>query len=102
MYEIIRLSSIFSEMIKRLIYKALRVHLKLGLFFFFRKVMVSGMDNIPKNGPVVFVANHQNAILDGVLIASATHRTCNFLTHADIFVKPIFNLAFLHLKITFC
>ncbi len=48
------------------------------------------MDNIPKNGPVVFVANHQNAILDGVLIASATHRTCHFLTRADIFVKPIF------------
>ena len=77
-------------MVKRFLYKALRVHLKLGLFFFFRKVMVSGMDNIPKNGPVFFVANHQNAMLDGVLIASATHRTCHFLTRADIFVKPIF------------
>ncbi len=77
-------------MVKRLLYKTLRVYLNVGLFFFFRKVMVSGIDNIPKSGPVIFVANHQNAILDGVLVASATHRTCHFLTRADIFVKPLY------------
>ena len=77
-------------MVKRVFRFVLRVYLNVGLFFFFRKISVTGIDNIPESGPVIFVANHQNAILDGILVASATHRTCHFLSRADIFVNPLY------------
>lgn len=46
------------------------------------------MDNIPKDKPIIFAANHQCTFLDPILIASSLNEKTAFLTRGDIFSKP--------------
>ncbi|MGB1308049.1 MAG: lysophospholipid acyltransferase family protein [Oceanihabitans sp.] len=47
------------------------------------------VNNVPKNKPVLFLSNHQNALIDPLLIAAKSGRFCHFLTRASVFNKPI-------------
>ncbi|WP_192349881.1 1-acyl-sn-glycerol-3-phosphate acyltransferase [Algoriphagus sp. Y33] len=72
---------------KYLVNFILRLLVKIALKGYFRKIIVEGKENIPKNRPVILVANHQNALIDPLLLA--THTTLNpyFLTRASVFKK---------------
>jgi acyl-[acyl-carrier-protein]-phospholipid O-acyltransferase/long-chain-fatty-acid--[acyl-carrier-protein] ligase len=60
------------------------------LFGWRYRLKVSGIDNLPKNGPVLFLGNHISWI-DFALIQWATPRTIRFVVHDDYYRKPIFN-----------
>lgn len=72
-------------MAKRGWYFFIRACVWLGLRFYFRKVVIKGIKNIPKNGPIVFTANHQNAFLDALILATTTWRFTHYLVRADVF-----------------
>ena len=74
-------------MIKRTWYFLLQWYVFLGLKFYFKKLIVRGTENIPE-GPVIFAANHQNAFLDALVMATTNQRYDHFLVRADIFKKP--------------
>ncbi len=57
------------------------------MFFYFRRVYIYNLENVPKNKPVLLLANHQNALLDALLIATRCGRFCYFLTRAAVFKK---------------
>lgn len=44
-----------------------------------------GLENIPKNKPVLFAVNHQNAFMDGILVDYQLKRPVYFLTRSDVF-----------------
>ncbi len=44
---------------------------------------------MPKNQAVLFLGNHQNALLDALLIATKSGRTSYFLTRAGVFKNPM-------------
>jgi len=48
-------------------------------------------EHVPKKGAVLFLANHQNALLDALLIATKSGRFSYFLTRASVFKSPIFS-----------
>lgn len=73
--------------LKKLWLHTVRTYLRIGMFFYFRKLMVHGLENIPKDKPVLFLANHQNALLDALLIASKCGRFPFFLTRAAVFKR---------------
>ena len=60
------------------------------LFGWRYRLKVTGLDNLPKNGPVLFLGNHISWI-DFALIQWATPRTIRFVVHDDYYRKPIFN-----------
>ena len=60
-----------------------------GMFFYFKRIDVFGFENIPKDKPVLFLGNHQNALLDPLLIAIKCGRFSFFLTRAGVFKKPL-------------
>ena len=60
------------------------------LFGWRYRLKVSGIDNIPKDGPVLLLGNHISYI-DFALIQWATPRTIRFVVHDDYYSKPIFN-----------
>lgn len=64
------------------------MYVRFGLLFHFRKIVIHGKENIPK-APVIFAANHQNALLDALLIVCFNPSRTNFVARADIFKKPI-------------
>ncbi len=60
-----------------------------GVNTFYKRHAVVGLENIPKDKPVIFASNHQNAFLDPVVIAVKLTEPTYYLVRADIFKKPL-------------
>lgn len=80
---------------KNLFNAVLRLLVKIALHGYFRKIVVEGKENLPKNCPVILVANHQNALIDPLLLATHTRLNPWFLTRAAVFTNPLVS-KFLH------
>ncbi len=70
---------------RKLWYNIIRIYVKIGLFFLFKKATVYGKENIPKKGAVIFIGNHQNALIDAILVPTTNSRNIHFLTRASAF-----------------
>lgn len=68
---------------------SVRAYIKLAFFFYLKKIEINNEDRLPKNKPVIILANHQNALIDPLLIASQSKVFSYFLTRAGVFKKPI-------------
>jgi 1-acyl-sn-glycerol-3-phosphate acyltransferase len=66
-------------------YLFVKMYVRLGFAFYFKKFRIVGLENIPKKKAILFVSNHQNALIDPLLIASICPRELNFLTRAGVF-----------------
>jgi len=75
--------------LKKLWLHSVRLYLRIGLFFYYKKVGVVKQETLPHNGPILFLANHQNALLDALSIAVNTDRFCYFLTRAGVFQNTL-------------
>ena len=60
------------------------------LFGWRYRLRVSGIENLPKYGPVLLLGNHISYI-DFALIQWGTPRTIRFVVHDDYYRKPVFN-----------
>jgi 1-acyl-sn-glycerol-3-phosphate acyltransferase len=69
------------------LYRFLKVYCRIGLWFYFRQWQIHGKENVPVRGPVIFVANHQNAFLDPILITCSTARNPFYLARGSVFIK---------------
>ena len=72
-----------------LLYFLFKIYLKIGLFFYSKKINILGKENVPKKGAILFTANHPNALIDPLLIATNTTRKTYFLVRAAVFKKKI-------------
>ncbi|MCK9411027.1 MAG: 1-acyl-sn-glycerol-3-phosphate acyltransferase [Prolixibacteraceae bacterium] len=74
-------------------YEALRVYVRFAFWLTHRRVIVIGRDLIPKNQPIIFAANHQNALMDPLALVCTNPLQTLWLARADIFksglTKPI-------------
>lgn len=51
----------------------------------YSKLECRGLDNIPKDGAVIFAPNHTNALMDALTVLYMSNRTTVFVARADIF-----------------
>tara|TARA_R110001592_G_scaffold75225_1_gene227861 strand:+ start:30985 stop:32328 length:1344 start_codon:yes stop_codon:yes gene_type:complete len=62
---------------------------------YFRSIYIKGKDNIPKDKPVIFAANHPSSFMDPILLGVNLNRSLYFLARGDIFknkmVRKLFN-----------
>ncbi len=58
---------------------------------YFRQIKIMGRENLPSEGPVILAINHQNALLDALLINALFRRNSFFITRGDIFRSPVMN-----------
>lgn len=76
-------------------YWTLRLYVKTALQFFYRTWQITGKENIPRNAAVIFVANHQNAFQDALVVTCGINDAPWFLTRANVFkskaARYIFN-----------
>lgn len=70
-------------------FRFMRFYVKLGLFFYMKKVRVYGKENIPKKGAVLFAVNHPNGLIDPLIVTTNNPRTSYFLVKAAAFKNPI-------------
>ena len=74
---------------KNIFYFIIKYLLRYYNQIYFRKAVVYGYENIPKNGGVLFSPNHQGAFLDPLLIGSMTPKKITSLTRSDVFGGPL-------------
>lgn len=79
-------------------YGILKFWIKYSLYFYYGKIQMQGKENIPADRPVFFLPNHQNALIDVLLIAVSCDRRPFFLTRSDVFANPWLNRFFSYLQ----
>jgi glycerol-3-phosphate O-acyltransferase / dihydroxyacetone phosphate acyltransferase len=61
----------------------------LALRIYFHRIEVTGIENVPRETPVIFVLNHPNALVDPVFLFCLAPRRISFLEKAPLFRMPI-------------
>lgn len=82
-----------------LLYEIIKFYFRTPAVRFFRKFVVEGLDNIPKDKPIIFAPNHQNAIMDPLAIIYSTNKQPVFLARGDAFNNKIIAKIFATFKI---
>ena len=76
-----------------------RFHGDLCTWLSYRKIQVTGLENIPKDGSVILAPNHSNALMDAMLILRTRKTPTVFGARADLFENPILAKLLTFLKI---
>ena len=63
----------------------------LALRLFFRRIEVSGAELVPREEPLVFIANHPNGLVDPALMFCALPRRVSFLAKSTLWRVPVIN-----------
>jgi glycerol-3-phosphate O-acyltransferase/dihydroxyacetone phosphate acyltransferase len=70
---------------RRLADRLVRLIARASTFGWFRAVEVTGLEGIPRTGPVLLVANHHGGFVDPALLVAAIPRPVRFLAMASLF-----------------
>ncbi len=68
-------------------YWLLKQYIKFADWLIHKKIIISGKEKIPRNKPIVFAPNHQNALSDPMAVLLHTRFQPVWLARADIFGK---------------
>lgn len=66
-----------------MLYTFFKIIFKLGLRGYFKKVKVSGLENIPAAGPMLFVANHPSTLMDPIVVGAIVPPALHFLAASE-------------------
>ncbi len=66
-------------------YNILKYIVKIGLFFYYRKIKIDNKSILTAEGPSIIVANHPNTLIDAWLIGSIMPRQPFFMAKATFF-----------------
>ncbi|MEK7370254.1 MAG: lysophospholipid acyltransferase family protein, partial [candidate division NC10 bacterium] len=70
-------------------YRLLRGLAQIVLDIFYRRIEVVGSERLPARGPLIVAANHQNALVDPLLLIAAIPRRLVPLAKAPLFRLPV-------------
>jgi 1-acyl-sn-glycerol-3-phosphate acyltransferase len=54
---------------------------------YFKKIEISGVDLIPRDGPVILAANHPQSVTDALVLGLRSGRMVHYLAHSGLFGK---------------
>jgi 1-acyl-sn-glycerol-3-phosphate acyltransferase len=80
-------------------YNCLKQYVRVVDWIIHKETIVTGRENIPKDKPILFAPNHQNALSDPMAILLHTQFQPVWLARADIFKKGIITFLLRFLKI---
>ena len=61
----------------------------IALRLFFRRIETSNVERVPMTGPLIFVLNHPNGLIDPALVFCALPRRVSFLAKSTLFRLPV-------------
>ena len=80
-------------------YRFVHVHGDLCTYLSYRKIQVTGLENVPKDGAVMLAPNHSNALMDAMVILRTRRTPTVFGARADLFGNPVVAKLLTFLKI---
>jgi len=86
------------ETLKKILYLLIKRLMRAAYFCYYKKITVRGLDQLPVDKPLLILANHQNALMDALLMATYVDRAPYFLTRSDVFTNTITNALFNFLR----
>ena len=75
-----------------MLYALLMWMARIALRWYYREVQIIGAERVPLDVPMLVVANHPNALMDPMLVATAMPRRLTFTGKATLFEKPLLPL----------
>lgn len=82
-----------------MIYRLLKLVVKISLHVFFRKIIIHSKVSLPKYGPLIIVVNHPNTFMDPLIVATLFKQKVGFLANASVFVNEIINSIFRYFNV---
>lgn len=76
-----------------MLYPLTRPLAKIALSVFFRKLYLSGLENVDLDKPVILAANHPTAFIEPCILACWLPKPLHFMVRGDLFLKPFSNWA---------
>ena len=83
---------------KKILYSLLQYSIRMGFFFYFKRIRRYGIKSVPWDEPLLLLPNHQNALIDPLCIAAYAPKKPYFLTRSDVFVNPVAKVFFEFLR----
>jgi 1-acyl-sn-glycerol-3-phosphate acyltransferase len=77
-----------------MIYSALRWVNGIALHWFYRDIPVTGRQNVPRNVPLLIAVNHQNALVDSLIVGWVIPRRITMTAKATLTENPLIALLF--------
>ena len=71
-----------------MLYQLLRRTAAIALRWYYSDVTVQGPERVPRDGPLLIVANHPNALIDPLLVGTAVPRRVLLTAKATLFERP--------------
>jgi 1-acyl-sn-glycerol-3-phosphate acyltransferase len=69
--------------------RLIRAFVRALLAVFYRRLDVAGLEHVPRHGPLIVAANHQNGLIDPMLLLAALPRPLQPLAKSGLFRHPI-------------
>ncbi len=80
-------------------YELVKIYVRFAFWLSHSKITVAGRKNIPKDKPIIFAPNHQNALMDPLALVCTNKLQTVWLARADIFKSGTFRAILNFLKI---
>jgi len=86
---VLRLRDLLTRQRGSFIQRLLHVVFGIALRLFFRRIETDGAALVPLEGPLVFVINHPNGVIDPALVFCSLPRRVSFLAKSTLFRLPV-------------
>lgn len=78
-----------------MLYAVLRLVARTALHWYYRSIDVVGAEQVPASGPLILAANHPNALVDALLVATSIDREVRLTAKATLLEHPLTRLVVL-------
>src|SRR5665213_623982 len=72
-----------------MLYRTLRATARIALRWYYSEVIVQGHERVSRDGPMLIVANHPNALVDAMLVTTSLRRQVLITAKATLFEHPL-------------
>jgi len=80
-------------------YEIIRTYVRFALWLTHKRITVTGQQFLPDGKPIIFAANHQNALMDPLAVACTNRFQTMWLARADIFKSKTASSLLKYLKL---
>jgi 1-acyl-sn-glycerol-3-phosphate acyltransferase len=63
--------------------------MRITLWVYYKRIIIDGLQHLPKTGPVILASNHPNSFLDACILGTHLPRRLHFIARSDVFNSPM-------------